>query len=135
MKIINNEAVFPLQLEANEYVASRSFDENWEEYIVFRISGIISRDNDNLTCEILARDKLHKVDHKKEIKEMVLNYEITGIWTTYTMDNLLNRKVVFQLDIKDLFSGELSQLTVLNQLPMSSYKCFNRAVLYCKDRR
>jgi len=131
----HNEAVFPLDLNISEWVCTRALSSHWQEYIVINAS---SFDLDEQRCTIMARDKLHLIDHRKEISELKANFDILKVWTSYSWWTVGKgiRKSVFRLDVRwrDGEKYELS-LKVLNPKFMGDYRRFDGRILYAKVSR
>ena len=127
----HNEAAFPLDLNDTEWVCTRALDSHWQEYIIISANGL---DLDEQQCTIIARDKLHLTEHRKEIGEIKTHFDILKIWTAYVGKGI--RKLVFRLDVKwrDGEKYELS-LNILNPKFIGNYRRFDGRVLYAKVNR
>ena len=127
----HNEAVFPLELGEDEYIATRPFDTNWQEFIVFKVV-------DKTQIELLARDKLHYQDHIQEIKKLLVQskYTLKIIYSSYKSSSTTSQRAVFRISIMDKnFEDEILEFEVINKLPMGMYPRFDGQVLYSKQRK
>lgn len=123
---VYNEAVFPLELGVGEYVCTRPSTGQWQEYIIIKLGKVTK---ESTTYEILARDRLHLVDHRKEIGELKTHFDIIAIHTYYPTEYNVY-KVVFEIDLQDRETGEVHIAKIENQKYIHKYKCFDSQVLY-----
>ena len=123
-----NEAIIPLELEEGEFLATRPFDVNNQEFITFKANF------DTKMCEITSRDKLYYADHREHITKMVAeaDYHLIDYHSAFIVPDFTNknRKCVFQIDVKAVGNDELIELKVVNSIFIGLYPRFDGQVLY-----
>lgn len=124
----HNEAIIPLELEEGEFLATRPFSGSSQEFITFKANF------DTEACEITSRDKLLYVEHKDLITKMLgeATYHLVGYHSAYIKPDFrdLQRKCIFQIDIKPMYGEELTELKVVNSVFIGLYPRFDGRVLY-----